>query len=118
MVLSFYNFKSKQKPECTLSTDSGVSIRNLCSTPDCLDESLSDLQKVISPLFANYRSCMEFNTSSFSKRSSIHEHLQNSIENSWGSVPEKYHYLRSERKNCARKTSGGSVKRPGDKELV
>lgn len=49
---------------CTLIRGS---IRNLRSTPNCLDESLSDLEEVISPLYANYTSCIAINNSFFLK---------------------------------------------------
>lgn len=53
VVLYFENFKSKHNAVCILIRARRVSLRNLCSTLQCLDESLSDLEEVISPLFAN-----------------------------------------------------------------
>lgn len=46
-------FKSKHNAVCILIAARRVSLRNLCSTLHCLDEPLSDLEEVISPLFAN-----------------------------------------------------------------
>lgn len=112
VVLYFENFKSKHNAVCILIRARRVSLRNLCSTLQCLDESLSDLEEVISPLFAN----VTINTwGSVHKTSKTPErNLEKAYQESTTTV------LRMQKKKptVPEKSWVDRSERPGDKDLV